>query len=128
MSLVNHNPIIPRKCPVLVLPRKPSALIRQCRCNHPLYVIRNIMAGLVPCATSQVFGQFVQERDFVSGTRVHEEVKRVHALPPSCRCAVEHAHAVHHGHGDELVGEFGEQGGESEEEGLSAGCAFRADC
>jgi len=85
------------------------------------------MAGLVPRPTSQLFGQLVQERNFVSGARVHEEVERVHALPPSCRGAVEHAHAVHHGHGDELVGEFGEEGGESKEEGLSAGGAFWAD-
>ncbi|KAG9450434.1 hypothetical protein H6P81_010399 [Aristolochia fimbriata] len=47
--------------------------------------------------------QLAEERDLVGRAGIHEEVKRVHPLPPPGRRAVEHAHPVSHGDGNDLV-------------------------
>ncbi|PON67451.1 hypothetical protein PanWU01x14_102540, partial [Parasponia andersonii] len=76
---------------------------------------------------SQLRRQLVQEGHLISRARVHEEIEGVHPFPPSGRGPVEHAHAVYHSHGHQLVRQLGEERREPEEEGLAARGPLRAD-
>lgn len=61
-----------------------------------------------PRTTSQLHRQLVQESQFISRARVHEEIKRVHPFPPSRRRPIKHTHPVHHRHRHQLVGQLAE--------------------